>query len=257
MKHFFTRNAVAVLFSFLSITTAFGQACVIDANSYELFAPASDDLPCVVRSVPYDITLQIFCPPTLGGIGIDSIKVTSFPGLPVGLTKTSYPANGIVYPLGRMCISISGTTTDTVGFYEILYNGTAFTQAGNAPFSYLRSNIPGSLPVYALNVINSGDACPQTDTVATSINRISNNGIAFTVNPNPTTGVFTFALNAEQQLNGEITVTDITGKTVYTQLTQAAPVFQTTIDLTRFAKGVYFVQYRTAEGTASKKIVIE
>jgi hypothetical protein len=257
MKHFFTCNLVAVLFSLVSFTTAVGQACVIDTNSYELFAPASDDLPCAVRGTPYDITLQIFCPPTLGGVNIDSIKVTSFPGLPVGLVKSVYPANGIVYPLGRMCINIAGTTSDTVGFYEILYNGTAFTQAGNAPFSYLRDNIPGALPVYALRVINTGDACPQTDTVATGINRISNRGIAFSVNPNPTTGVFTFALNAEQKLNGEVNVVDVTGKTIYTQLTQAASVYQTTIDLSRFAKGIYFVQYRSTEGMVSKKIVKE
>ena len=257
MKHTFTRNAVAVLFSILSITTAFGQACLIDTTGYELFAPASDDLPCVVRGTPYDITLQIFCPPTLGGVTINYIEVTSFPGLPVGLTKTSYPANGIVYPLDRMCINISGTTTDTVGFYEILYNGTAFTQAGNAPFSYLRDNIPGALPVYALRVINAGEACPQTDTVATGIAPINNKSVAFSVNPNPTTGLFTFALNAEQKMNGEVNVADVTGKTIYTQLTQAGSVYQTTIDLSRFAKGIYFVQYRTSEGTASKKILIE
>lgn len=257
MKHTFTRKAVALLISILSIATAFGQACIIDTTGYELFAPASDDLPCVVRGTPYDITLQIFCPPTLGGVTIDSIKVTSFPGLPVGLTKISYPTNGVVYPLGRMCINISGTTTDTVGFYEILYNGTAFTQAGNAPFSYLRDNIPGALPEYALTVINAGDACPQTDTVATGIAPIHNKSAAFSVNPNPTTGVFTFALNAEQKLNGEVNLVDVTGKTIYTQLTQAASVYQTTIDFSRFAKGIYFVQYRTAEGMVSKKIVKE
>lgn len=257
MKHTFTRSAFAVLFVLISMATAFGQACVIDTTGYELFAPASDDLPCVVRGTPYDITLQIFCPPTLGGVTINYIEVTSFPGLPVGLAKTSYPANGIVYPLGRMCINIAGTTSDTVGFYEILYNGTAYTQAGNAPFSYLRDNIPGALPVYALRVINAGEACPQTDTVATGTAPIHNKSAAFSVNPNPTTGVFTFSLNAEQKLNGEVNVVDVTGKTIYTQLTQAASVYQTAIDLTRVAKGIYFVQYRNAEGMASKKIVKE
>jgi len=248
---------IQLLFLFLVMATgAFSQACVIDTNSFELFAPSSDVLPCVVRNAPYDITLQIFCPPTLGGISIDSIKVTSFPGLPVGLTKTTYPANGIVYPLGRMCINIAGTTTDTVGYYQILYNGTAYTQAGNAPFSYLRANVPGALPDYALTVIDSGAFCAHTDTVATGIKNISNAAM-FSVYPNPSTGVFTFALPQAQKLTGEITVTDITGRVVFTQKTEAAPFFQTTINISRFAKGIYFVQYRTAEGVASKKITIQ
>ena len=250
-----TRNLLAVFFfTIISSTAVFSQTCVIDTNNYALFSPPSEQLPCVVRNSPCDITLQLFCPPTLGGIGIDSIRVTSFPGMPAGLIKTSNPASGTMYPYDRMCIHISGTTTDTVGYYEILYNGTAYTSAGNAPFSYLRANVAGALPEYALNVINPGDACPNTDTLAAGMKELYSTRAAFSVFPNPTTGLFTFSLNAEQKLNGGITVMDVTGRTIYTQVTQAAPIFQTEIDLSRFAKGIYFVQYRTTEGTASKKI---
>lgn len=248
-----------LLFAFFVISAeAFSQACVIDTNNYQLLSPPSDQLPCIVRDSAYDLTLQLFCPPSLGGISIDSIKVSTFPGLPSGITKTSNPTNGIMHPLERMCIHLSGTTTDTVGYYEILYNGTAYTSAGNAPFSYLRTNFPGTLPDYGLNVINAGETCPNTpDTVSTGISKLNTPRAAFSVYPNPSNGVFTFALNAEQKLNGEITVTDVTGKTVYAQFTQAAPVYQTSIDLSRFAKGIYFVRYRTPLATKSKKIAVE
>ncbi len=250
-----TRNLLVVFFfTIISCTAVFSQTCVIDTNNYALFSPPSETLPCVIRNFSCDIMLQLFCPPTLGGIGIDSIRVTSFPGMPTGLVKTSNPASGTMYPFDRMCIHISGTTTDTVGYYEILYNGTAYTSAGNAPFSYLRANVPGSLPDYALNVINPGDACTNTDTVATGIKSLNTARTTFSVFPNPTTGLFTFSLNAEQKLNGGITIMDVTGRIIYTQVTQAAPIFQTEIDLSRFAKGIYFVQYRTTERTASKKI---
>ena len=258
MNHTFTRNLIAAfLLTAIFYTAALGQACVIDTNNYQLLSPPSDQLPCVIRNTPYDLTLQLFCPPSLGGITIDSIKVTSFPGMPTGLTKTSYPTSGVMHPLERMCIRITGTTTDTVGYYEVLYNGTAYTSAGNAPFSYLRNNFAGTLPDYGFTVINPGEACPNTDTVSTGIKNLNTARAAFSVYPNPTSGVFTFALNAEQKLNGEITVIDVTGRTIYTQATPAAPFFATEIDLSSFANGIYFVRYRTPEGTASKKITKE
>lgn len=249
------KKNVILLLLFLSSTAAFNQ-CVVDTNNFALIGPASEELPCVERGVPYSITLQLFCPPDIAGITIDSIKVTSFPGLPVGITKVSNPASGVMYPYGRMCISVSGTTTDTVGEYEILYNGTAYTSAGNAPFTYLRANVPGSLPDYILTVIDSGTFCVNTDTVATGIKNIKDD-VAFSVYPNPTAGVFTFALPPNQQLSGEINVTDITGRIVFAQIIQATPFFQTAIDISRFAKGIYFVQYRTTKGISSKRVLVE
>ncbi len=256
MKHKFTRQLLAAaLFVFISTTTAFGQ-CVIDTNNFALIGPASEELPCVERGMAYNVTLQLFCPPDIGGITIDSIKVTTFPGMPVGLTKESTPSSEVMYPLGRMCISISGTTNDSTGEYEILYNGTAYTSAGNAPFTYLRANLPGSLPDYILTVIDSGAFCVNTDTVATGISSVKNTAV-FSVYPNPTTGVFTFALATGQSKEGEINVTDVTGRTVFMQKTTAVAFYQTTIDISGFAKGIYFVQYRTAGGVVSKKIISE
>ena len=256
MKHIFMRKLLtAFLFIFFSATTAFSQ-CLVDTNNYNLIGPASDVLPCVERGVPYNITLQLFCPPDIAGITIDSIKVTSFPGMPVGLTKVSTPTSGVMYPLGRMCISISGTTSDATGEYEVLYNGTAYTSAGNAPFTYLRANVPGSLPDYILTLIDSGAFCANTDTVSTGIQHIKKD-ISFSAYPNPNSGVFTFALPIEQQLSGEIIVTDVTARIVYTQRTEPVAFFQTIIDISPFAKGIYFLQYRTAEGVSSKRISIE
>ena len=241
-----------------SITFSFGQACVIDTNNYELFSPPSQELPCVVRNTPYDLTLQLFCPPSLGGINIDSIKVTSFPGMPSGLTKVSFPANGIMYPLTRMCIHISGTTTDTAGYYNILYNGTAYTSSGNAPFSYLRNNVPGVLPDYALTVINMGDACPNTDTVSTGIEKLSVvYKSVFSVYPNPNNGTFQFTFNTEQKLSGQINVLDITGRVILSQRTEPTAFYTTAINLGNSAKGIYLVQYATAEGVFAKKISVE
>ena len=104
--------------------------------------------------------------------------------------------------------------------------------------------------------VNQGVQQPYEVLIETGIGENTVN-LSASVYPNPTTGVFAFALNAEQKLNGEITVTDVTGRTIYSKITQVVPFYQTTIDLSGFAKGIYFVQYKTDEGIAAKKISIE
>lgn len=251
---------IQLFFLLLTLSTgaAFSQACVIDTNNYDLFSPASEELPCVVRDSFYDVTLQLFCPPGLAGVTIDSIRVTAFHNLPTGLSKTTYPPSGTMYPQGRMCIRISGTTTDTTGYYEVLYDGMAYTSQGNAPFSYLRMNLPGAIPDYALTVINQGDACPNTDTVATGITKHNRNlGSVFSIFPNPTNGVFEFNLNTPEKTAGEINVMNVTGQLVFSQKTNPAFYYHTTINISQYPRGIYFVEYRTVEGVAVKKILVE
>src|ERR1043165_997906 len=249
---------VQLWFLFLLISTgaAFSQACVIDTSNYNLFSPPTEELPCVVRDSFYDITLQVFCPPGLGGFNIDSIKVTNFPNLPTGCTKSAGPVSSTVYPLGRMCIRLSGTTTDTTGYYEILYNGSAYLNGvGQVPFSYIRANFPGTIPDYALTVINAGDACPNTQSTGIKHNAILAN--AFNVYPNPGNGVFQFELSAPSKAAGEINIHDLTGRFLYSQKTTPAFFYKTTLDISKYNSGVYFVEYRTVEGYAVKKVTIQ
>lgn len=245
-----------LFFFFLLLATGstFSQ-CVADTNNTNMFAPPSEELPCVIRNQPYYVALQLFCPPALAGITIDSIKITSFNGMPTGITKLSNPANGIMYPLGRMCINVMGTTNDTVGFYQITYNGFAYTTAGTASFNYIRANLPGALPEYGLSVIDSNDVCTNTTTSIKKYNRDLPN--AFSVYPNPNKGAFTFALNAFDKTNGEINVRDITGRVIFSQKTTSSPFYETTIDISQYSKGIYFVEYRTADGYAVKKVSVE
>lgn len=238
----------------VSLSSAFSQSCVVDTNNYNLFAPPSEELPCVIRHQPYDITLQLFCPSSLGGITIDSIKVTAFHNLPIGITKVSTPVNGMMYPDGRACIHISGTTADTVGFYEIIYDGTAYTSAGAAPFWYLRANVPGALPDYALTVIDSGEVCTNTTTSIKKQNSVL--AEIFSVYPNPNHGIFELRFNSPEKTDGELNVRDITGRIIFSQKT-ASPFYETTIDISQYARGIYFIEYRTADGLGVKKVMVE
>ena len=238
----------------VSVSSAFSQSCVVDTNNYSLFSPPSEELPCVIRHQPYNITLQLYCPSTLGGITIDSIRVTAFHNLPTGITKVSTPVNGMMYPENRECIHVSGTTSDTVGFYEITYDGIAYTSVGNPPFSYLRANVPGSLPDYALTVIDSGEVCTNTTTAIKKVSPALTE--AFSVYPNPNHGIFELRFNSSAKTDGEINVRDITGRIIYSQKT-ASPFYETSIDISQYSRGIYFIEYRTADGLGVKKVMVE
>jgi hypothetical protein len=49
----------------------------------------------------------------------------------------------------------------------------------------------------------------------------------------------------------------MTGRRVFTQKVDATGFYNTSIDLSAFAKGLYTVQVRTEKGVASKNISVE
>lgn len=240
----------------LSFAFSFAQTCAVDTANYNMFAPPVDEIPCVERGVPYDLVLQLYAPSNFATVTLDSVRVTNFIGLPTGISTLCTPTGCTFAGNERACINISGTTTDTVGEYPIVYNGFLYTDQGTAPFSYVRNNFPGVLPDYYLTVINPGDACPNSP-VSGIGNVKPNRSDVFSIYPNPSTGMFTFSLNTIQKQSGEVNVTDVNGRSIFSQITGTAPVVQLTIDLSKFAKGVYFVQYRSGESIASKKIIAQ
>lgn len=251
---FARKLVVAVILLVATSYVSFSQGCVIDTGIYELIYPPSEDLPCIVRNEPYSASIQFFAQPSLAGINIDSILITTFLNLPSGITYTLYPSPCKLYPYDRGCVHISGVTTDTAGSYLVDYNGSVYTAQGTATFDWLRQNFGGALPEYSLKVIEQGVQCPNTP--VSGIKSIDADA-GFSVYPNPTSGVFELKINSDKYRNAEIKVTDATGRVVYSQ--QAANTFSGTlsIDLTAFPKGLYLVQLRNAEGAISKNISVE
>ncbi len=250
------RYLLAVVASVCFMVSLQAQTCVIDTNNANLLSPTSEELPCVERNVPYSIVLQLFTPPNIGGVGVDSIAITTFNGLPTGITNTCNPVNCTMVGFGRACITLAGTTSDSVGAYLIDYDGFAYTEQGTAPFDYLRDNFPGIIPEYTLFVINAGGFCVNTGSTGISSNNVESTA-GFSVSPNPGNGVFQFRLNHVSGLGGDILVTDMAGRVVYNQKNTAGFFDTTTIDLTGFAKGMYLLQYRTGNGVSSKKIIVQ
>lgn len=253
MKHILP----AFLLLFCSVSFSNAQ-CIIDTNNYNMFSPPSEEIPCVYRGVPYELVLQIYAPPSIATYTIDSIRLTSFNGLPLGISTTCSPA-GCTFPgNARACVNFTGTTNDSTGEYFVDYDGIIYLQGlGNPSFDYIRANYPGMLPEYYLHVIDSGAFCAATDTIPTGVTAIAPSVHSFSLYPNPNHGEFTFAVSPENKTGGEVIVSDMTGRAVYRKNIPSAPFYETTIRLGEVPKGVYFVSYATADGVSTEKVSVK
>jgi hypothetical protein len=74
--------------------------------------------------------------------------------------------------------------------------------------------------------------------------------ISANIYPNPTDGI----LNITTPSNVDISITDVTGKTVYTNKNIGD---NTTIDLTFLHSGVYFAKIKSVSGEKNEKIIIK
>ena len=255
MRFTFIKKTLTVV-SLLVVATQFGytQTCVVDTTNFELISPATDKLLCIERGVPYQQVLQLFTPPSIAGSNIDSIMVTVFNGLPSGITTTCIPGDCTMSGYERACIVISGITNDTAGVYPIDYDGTVYTDQGDASFDYLRTQFP-LLPEYSMNVIDSGANCVNyPDTVVAGISAFSNT--TFLVYPNPANGQLIVELSATNQL-AEISIVDMAGRVLFISSDLLFATTKIAVNTSQYTKGLYFVQYKTKEGIACKKIVIE
>lgn len=247
--------------------------CTVDPSAQTTpgVSPEAADLPCIERTVAYDQTLQGKIQadydttvefsgfPIPVHVEVDSVSLDSIGGLPTGITWVKNP--DILPGGGNGCVRFSGTSTDTVGTYNLSAFGRVWfhiTAGGglyDTTYNY-QGNLNQFSPFgnYYLRVIEQGGTC-NTGTGIGNLNGELN--AALSVFPNPSNGAFNLKLNAAHRLNGSIVIVDMTGKQVYSQAIDVVGEFNANIDLSAMPKGVYAIQVRTNEGFASKTISIE
>jgi hypothetical protein len=81
-----------------------------------------------------------------------------------------------------------------------------------------------------------------------SIPEIHNNGVAFDVFPNPSSGIFTLALNTEKDSKVTVKIYDVLGKTVYFEsLSHTSGYASHEINLEKMAEGMYLLEVTNTE----------
>ncbi|MDB5284975.1 MAG: hypothetical protein JWO06_4050 [Bacteroidota bacterium] len=253
----------------LRVQPPFIRPCTIDSahlTSPGVY-PVPSDLPCIIQTVPYDETvqgkIQKDSSTLIAGITVhvtvDSVEIDSIKGLPNGITFGRSPR--VLLGGGYGCVNFAGTTTDSVGTYQLTAYGTAWltanAQGQNFPVARRGPlNQYSSFGGYYLRVVGISDSCSLT--IPSGINDHFNNLNAdVSVYPNPNNGVFALKISTASAVAGQLFVYDAVGRKLYEQALNISGVYTTTLDLGKFGSGLYTLQVHTAQGTASKKISVE
>jgi hypothetical protein len=78
------------------------------------------------------------------------------------------------------------------------------------------------------------------------------------VYPNPAENMLNISFNVEQNQSLEVRLISATGKVVYSEnANDFSGYYVNTLNLTDFAKGVYFLSLTNDNGTVNKKVVIK
>ena len=244
---------LTTLVLFASLGFVFSQTfssppCIIASGDTGLITPYYDSLPCIEKGLPYASSVQISMPAYFNSsILLDSLVITSITGLPAGIQYAQNPASGVYYGDSSGCIAFAGTTSNDSGAYQLTFNGYAVitTQSsGTQTFSLqqLTQIQDAPVPVYYLNIINPGDSCFPRPVVAGIAGIIQSSQL--NVYPNPSTGIFNMELNSDKAITGQVLVTDVTGKTVYTQSLNTSGFYKSVINLNNCANGLYLLQLK-------------
>ncbi len=92
----------------------------------------------------------------------------------------------------------------------------------------------------------------------TGISFADANKNSFRIYPNPSNEFTVCSLQFAKEAKVELTVTDISGRVLFSKQAETVNCkLETTLDTRKFSKGIYFVNVRTDEGSHTEKLIIE
>ena len=142
---------------------------------------------------------------------------------------------GYANPIDTFLVSVSGQSQ---GSCFIQDNGCDIGSGGFG-YWYTTSEIPMIRMSFDISVLNLNES---------ALNRKIN------VHPNPTTGIFKVEVNTNNdELN--LVVTDVLGKEIY--VSDVNGVTEEIIDLSKFDKGIYFLEISNSLNKLTQKIILE
>lgn len=232
---------------FLFFSTEVKSQCVIDTTSFEYFSPPADVLPCIEKEQSYEAVIQLFCPPQITNVRIDSIKVFSFSGLPNGISYQCNPPGCTIKSWEHACLLVSGSTSDTTGRYTINYSGIAYTSAGNLTFNQLRGF--GVLPNYYFDVIDSGAACRS------AASDLGFSSMAPSAQLSISGNQITLKYTSEIREPMEIQLFDLNGSALAAQHLENIPGVNQTMLQAPLSSGIYVLRLRTAHASQALRFI--
>ena len=112
-----------------------------------------------------------------------------------------------------------------------------------------------------VTIIAYGPCSSDTATFTFDVNQISvdedfMNG-SLSIYPNPTRGLFNVEFATEQSKDVEISIVNMVGQVISTEVVEVNGVYNNQFDLSNESAGVYFITFTTDEGTLTERITVE
>jgi len=150
--------------------------------------------------------------------------------------------------------STSGTM-DADSISVVFSNGTTSTDtAGTVTFS--ANNAGETVTVIAYGPCSSDTAIFTFDVNQISVDEDFMNG-SLSIYPNPTRGLFNVEFATEQAKDVEISIVNMVGQVISTDVVEVNGVYNNQFDLSNESAGVYFITFTTNEGTLTERITVE
>ena len=129
-----------------------------------------------------------------------------------------------------------------------------FSNIANTTYTY-SANGTYNVKLNVSNGCGSDSTIQQVSISATSVEE-STNIDEFTVFPNPTNGKLTLKINIDKTQRIMINIVDMLGQTLWFKEAELQPgIFTTDLDLSKYSKGMYFINIVTNKGNIIKKVI--
>ncbi len=176
-------------------------------------------------------------------------------------------AAGTITSVGGDSIVVAGTKSYTVPAitgatsYVWTYSGTGATITGTTntiSISFLSNFTGGNLTVMGQNACGNGTVSPAyTITNYVGIDDQNGNSLNYSIYPNPTKGKITVVINGVSS-KLELQITNLQGEVIRTQsISNDKQSYTTDIDLSNYAKGIYFVKIINNNFVKVEKVVLQ
>ena len=160
--------------------------------------------------------------------------------------------------------TLMGTTSE---YFAANGTATAYPSGGTAPYSFLWAPTGGTAQVasglvagtYSVTVTDVNGCTVTNSVVVTSVVGVSSIDADNSINvfPNPNSGEFDMVLNATENTNYTIVLTNVLGQVVYTEtLENFSGNYTKHFDVNSNGKGVYLMSVRSANHQVVRKIVV-
>ena len=203
-------------------------------------------------------TIQSWISDTVGGFGLNRSIDSSLVWTNTIHTLAQNGEQCMACPNGP--ISYRGTQGITGNWKNVSGNFMGLKIKVGSDFYYGWIKLGVSIANYSVSITimeYAYNSTPNQPILAgqTTITAITENSFASLINlfPNPATNHLTIALGNNTK-KAEVTITDISGKLIYTTTTTDAQKIE--VNTKEFAEGIYVVQIQTADFIAKKKLVI-